>query len=84
MFLKGYLLEAKTAPKKLVVFFNFLWNASPDRITRKVAIKNLSLGGLRMPHIYSFIKALKISWLRRVIQQVVRFCSVVSYEKTEK
>ena len=22
-----------------------------------------------MPHIYSFIKALKISWLRRVIQQ---------------
>ena len=50
-------------------FFKFLWNAGPDRITRKVAIKNLSSGGLRMPHIYSFIKALKISWLRRVIQQ---------------
>ena len=52
-----------------VIFFKFLWNAGPERITRKVAIKNLSLGGLRMPHIYSFIKALKISWLRRVIQQ---------------
>ena len=73
MFLKGYPLEAKTAPKNLVVFFKCLWNAGPDRITRKVAIKNLSLGGLRMPHIYFIIKALKISWLRRVIQQVVRF-----------
>ena len=52
-----------------VIFFKFLWNAGPDRITRKLAIKNLSSGGLRMPHIYSFIKALKISWLRRVIQQ---------------
>ena len=47
-------------------FFSFLWNAGPDRLTRKVAIKNLSSGGLRMTHIYSFIKALKISWLRRV------------------
>ena len=52
-----------------VFFFKFLWNAGPDRITRKYAIKNLSSGGLRMPHIYSFIKALKISWLRRIIQQ---------------
>ena len=50
-------------------FFKFLWNAGPDRITRKLAIKNLSSGGLRMPHIYSFIKALKLYWLRRVIQQ---------------
>ena len=54
---------------EVVFFFKFLWNAGPDRITRKIAIKNLSSGGLRMPHIYSFIKALKISWLRRVIQQ---------------
>ena len=38
-------------------------------MTRRVAIKILSSGGLRMPHIYSFNKALKISWLRRVIQQ---------------
>ena len=28
-------------------------------MNRKVAIKNLSSDGLRMPHIYSFIKALK-------------------------
>ena len=38
-----------------VIFFQFLWNAGPDRITSKVDIRNLSSGGLRMPHIYSFI-----------------------------
>ena len=42
-----------------VILFKFLWNTGPDRIARKLAIKNLSSGGLRMPHIYSFIKALK-------------------------
>ena len=52
--------------EELEVFFFF---KGPDRITMKLAIKNLSSGGLRMAHIYSFIKALKISWLRRVIQQ---------------
>ena len=44
-------------------FFKF-WNAGPDRITRKLAIKKLSSSGLRIPQ-----KAFKISWLRRVIQQ---------------
>ena len=61
-------MQSLSRNKKLF-FFKFIWNAGPDRITRNVAIKNLSSGGLRMPHIYSFIKALKISWLRRVIQQ---------------
>ena len=42
-----------------VIFFKFLWNAGLARITRKLAIKNISSGGLRMPHIYYFIKALK-------------------------
>ena len=33
------------------IFFKFLWNAGPDRITRKLAIQILSSGGVRMPHI---------------------------------
>ena len=49
-------------------FFKILLNADPDRITRKVAIK-IAFDQLRMPHIISFIKDLKISWLRRIIQQ---------------
>ena len=50
------------------IFYNFLWNSGPDRIKRNVIIKNIQAGGLRMININYFIKALKISWLRRVIQ----------------
>ena len=50
------------------LFFKFLWNSGPDRIKRSIIIKDLSVGGLRMVNINIFIKSLKITWLRRVIQ----------------
>ena len=50
------------------LFFKFLWNSGPDRIKRSIIIKDLSAGGLRMVNINIFIKSLKITWLRRVIQ----------------
>ena len=51
------------------LFYRFLWNSGPDRIKRKVIVKNIECAGLRMVEIKSFIKALKISWLRRIRQQ---------------
>ena len=50
------------------LFYKFLWNSGPDRIKRSVIIKDLQAGGLRMININIFIKALKLSWLRRVIK----------------
>ena len=50
------------------IFYKFLWNSSPDRIKRSAIIKNLNTGGLRMIHIQYFIKALIVSWFRRVIK----------------
>ena len=50
------------------IFYKFLWNAGPDRIKRTVVTKDLRAGGLRMINIQYFIKALRITWLRRVIQ----------------
>ena len=50
-------------------FYGILWNGGPDRISRRVIIKNMSCGGLRMVQLPAFIKALKISWIRRIIQQ---------------
>lgn len=50
------------------ILYKFLWNSGPDRIKRSVIIKNLDAGGLRMINIQYFIKALKVSWFRRVIQ----------------
>lgn len=48
-------------------FDKFLWHAGPDRISRKIIIKDLENGGLRMVQISTFIKALKVTWLRRII-----------------
>lgn len=50
------------------LFYKFLWNAGPDRIKRTTVTKDLRAGGLRMINIQYFIKALRITWLRRVIQ----------------
>ena len=49
------------------LFFKFHWNGGPDRIKRNLVIKDLNIGGMRMINIRVFIKALKISWIRRVI-----------------
>ena len=49
------------------LFFKFLWNGGPDRIKRNLVVKDLNVGGMRMINIRVFIKALKISWIRRVI-----------------
>ena len=49
------------------LFFKFLWNGGPDRIKRDLVVKDLHIEGMRMINIRVFIKALKISWIRRVI-----------------
>ena len=51
------------------IFYKFLWNSGPDRIKRKIIVKNIACAGLRMVELRSFIKALKLSWLRRILQQ---------------
>ena len=66
-------LALPSPPEELVkrldkIFYRFLWNSGPDRIKRTVIIKDIQAGGLRMISIKYFIKALKISWLRRIIQ----------------
>ena len=51
------------------MFYKFLWNSGPDRIKRRIIIKNIGCAGLRMIELRSFVKALKLSWLRRILQQ---------------
>ena len=49
------------------MFFKFLWNKGPDRISRKQIVKNIDAGGLRMIEINAFITPLKVTWLRRLL-----------------
>ena len=40
------------------IFYEFLWEGKPDKIKRNVIINNYEEGGLKLPHIESFCKAL--------------------------
>ena len=48
------------------ILFKFLWNNKPDRIKRTVACRPVSEGGLGMVDIFSYVKALKLIWIRKV------------------
>ena len=49
--------------------FEFLWNHKPDKAERKTICGDYSQGGLKMVNIFLFEKALKITWIRRTINQ---------------
>ena len=47
------------------MFYDFLWDKKPDKVKRKIGNLKLIDGGLGMVDIYTFIKSLKATWLRR-------------------
>ena len=47
--------------------YKFIWNNKPDKISRKIIIRDIPEGGLRMCHIPSFVKSLKIMWLKSLL-----------------
>ena len=46
--------------------YNFLWNGKNDKI-RSGVCQAYEVGGLKMVDIKSFLAALKISWLKRIL-----------------
>jgi hypothetical protein len=49
------------------VFYKLLWDGKPDKIKRNVIINNYEEGGLKLPHIESFCKTLKMYCLLRLL-----------------
>lgn len=49
------------------LFFNYIWYSKTDRISRKSIIQDYHNGGLRMIHVKTFIKSLKLTWIRRLL-----------------
>ena len=47
--------------------FMFIWNKKNDRINRKTATQNTELGGIGIPNVENYIKALKLSWVRKLV-----------------
>ena len=48
------------------ILFKFIWNGN-DRVSRKTMVLDYKHGGCRMPHLDSFIKSLKLTWIRRIL-----------------
>ena len=51
------------------VLFNFIWNGKPDKIKRSTLYLSKQDGGLNMVNIHNFIDALKITWVKRFLDE---------------
>lgn len=60
--------DAKTMQDINNMFYDFLWHGR-TKIKQTVIIKQYFEGGLRMINLYAFVDALKITWIRRVLQK---------------
>ena len=49
------------------LFYQFLWNGKRDKIKRNILINDYPNGGLRMLDIAYFNKALKITWIKKYL-----------------
>ena len=49
------------------IFYTFMWDGNPDKISRSVLIEDYSAGGLKMTHIGMFDRALKATWINRIL-----------------
>ena len=49
------------------VFFKFIWNDKTDKISRSQIVQDYPDGGLKMVHLESYVKSLKVTWLRRIL-----------------
>ena len=50
------------------LLYKFVWDNKPDKVKREQINQNYVNGGLKMVNIEYFIKALKITWIRRLIK----------------
>ena len=70
------------------LLFNFLWGVKTDKIKRSGVCQGYEVGGLKMDDVKSFVSALKISWLRRIlcdngkITKILQvMCPLIQYTK---
>ena len=48
------------------LFFSLIWGGKGVKIAREIIINDIETGGLKMTVFRSFVKALKISWIKKV------------------
>lgn len=49
------------------LFLDFMWDGKPSKVKLDTITGDIADGGLKMPHVDSVVKALKLSWLSRYV-----------------
>jgi len=67
-----YVSSVTNTPKKAIteinnLIQNFIWNGSTSKIAQNTLIQQIDKGGLKLCHFETKIKALKITWVKRLI-----------------
>ena len=65
-------ISLPTTPNKFIndlnnILYNFSWKSKVDKIKRKQITQDYLNGGLQMIEINNYIKGLKSSWIKRLI-----------------
>lgn len=47
--------------------FQFVWDNKNDKVKRTVAVQTIQNGGINVPHIETYIKSLKLIWMKKVL-----------------
>ena len=50
------------------IMYDFLWDSKPAKIKREILTMDYGKGGLKMIDLETFIKSLKICWIKRMIE----------------
>lgn len=67
------------------MFYQFIWQSQNDRIRREILVQNYETGGLKMIDVEKFIMSLKITWIRRILQNESKYKNLfeIMYTKFE-
>ncbi len=69
-----YVSSVVNTPRKAIteinnVIQNFIWDGSSSKISRKTLIQQIDKGGLKLCHFETKVKALKLSWVKRLVSE---------------
>ena len=60
-------LSPRTIKSLNKLFYSFIWEYKPDKISRAKLTQSYPRGGLKMTDVDAFITSLKISWIKRLL-----------------
>ena len=82
----AYTASMLTVPQEVIKrvqtkLFNFLWKNKKDKVKREVLYQEMRRGGLNFPNFSITVKALRLSWIGRLLEKKQLGWCMESYSK---